>query len=221
MFFLKKIKGMLNIDHDAINFSVAGFPRSANTFLAIFLHRRKLLSGGRLKIHSHDHSVEYLQKISTEKAYCLVPIRNPIDAITSTYIFFDSKKTIDELSFWYFEYYSYVFSHIDNFLVVNFDDVIKDPNCIIGMIGRKYSFLLKEVENIEKEKGAIFKWMGRQSKRKFRRGEERHMREVGFPQEKRAVLKITIQKEVELFFESNKEPLRIYEEVIKQICGHY
>lgn len=215
MFGLEKIKTIIN--HNFIDFSVAGFPRSANTFLAIFLHRRKVLSKGKLKIHSHDHSIEYLKKISAKKGYCLVPIRNPIDAVLSTYIYYNYKKTIKELSVWYFEYYSYVNKNIDIFLVVNFDDVITRPNFIIELIGEKYNIILNDVKNVEKEKNAIFKWMDRQSRRKFKRGEERHVREVGFPQEKRAVLKEAIKKEVELFLKSNREALNIYEEVLCKI----
>jgi hypothetical protein len=221
MFGIEKIKAIINHNQKIIDFSVAGFPRSANTFLAIFLHRRKILSGGKLKIHSHDHSVEYLKKISDQKGCCLVPIRNPIDAVVSTYIYYNNKKTIKELSVWYFEYYSYINENIDFFLVVKFDDVVKRPNFIIKLIEKKYNIVMNSVNDIAKEKDAIFKWMDRQSREKFKRGEERHVREVGFPHEKRASFKKDAKKEVELFFKSNREPLQIYEEVICKIRNHY
>ena len=64
MFSLEKIKRIISGNQNLVDFAVAGFPRSANTFLAVFLHRRKLSPKGGLKIYSHDHSVEYLQKIS-------------------------------------------------------------------------------------------------------------------------------------------------------------
>ena len=105
-------------------------------------------------------------------------------------------------------------------MIINFEDIVKWPDFVTKRIEEKYNFFFKPVKDIEKEKEAVFKWMERQSKKKFKRGEEQHMREVGFPQEKRDMLKESIQKDVELFFEKNRAPLQIYEEVTREIIRH-
>jgi hypothetical protein len=107
--------------------SVSGYPRSGNTFLGYFAWISYYPNQERKQSW---HTVRAMK----EQDYVLVPFRNPIEAITSFYIYSGKKESIKNLDSYYRRMYTNALDFSDKVLLVDFDFFTKDTNYLYESI---------------------------------------------------------------------------------------
>jgi hypothetical protein len=208
-----KIREYDNADPDII---ISGFPRSANTFLTLAVKHRLEQAGVNRKVFSHDHSVNIIKYACKRSIPCVVPIRTPLDAILSTYIYFDKEMEVSELVQWYLAFYQYVSAHHEHFIVVRYEDVIGDINGVMTRIGNRIGINFPAVENLQEERDSLFRIMKDHS-REIRRSEAEDIRQVGYPVTARSKLKELHESAVMKEIAQDEALGRLYESIVGKI----
>lgn len=199
------------IIHPAI--VIAGFPRSANTYLTLVMKTRLDAIGAKVNIISHDHTVDIIKYSKENRIPCIVPVRNPHEAILSTYIYHNEARSIAYLMKWYADFYRYVEQHFDHFVVVRYEDAIDNTNDVVRNISKRIGIQMPAVD-IEDEKKHAFELMNHHS-HEIKRTTSDHIRQVAHPVEERIELKELYATRVKEELEKNDAIARLY----KRICS--
>lgn len=107
---------------------VEGFPRSGTTFL------HGLLTKG-----FSDYDVYYAlhraSRFTLENV--VVVIRDPYDAIFSCRNWFYKNENISEVAKWYIRYHKELLKNIDSITLIDFNELITDPNSVLKKVSEK------------------------------------------------------------------------------------
>ncbi|QHS23473.1 sulfotransferase domain-containing protein [Virgibacillus sp. MSP4-1] len=136
--------GKYNIVNKRTDICIEAYPSSANTFLQYLV--KENYNG--LNIAHHSHSIPNLKKAIRKKVPMIVIIRKPKDAISSRITRFSTNTRYAILEYKYF--YEFVYKHKEDILVLNFEDVIKQPLKVLKDIRDYVNFdmNLNSVDNI-------------------------------------------------------------------------
>ncbi len=130
-----------------------GFQRSGNGYCEAIL---KFKNEG-LEITHHAHAFANIKRSIKWKVPILVLIRNPIDCIASL-ITFDERLSDAVAMKNYTNYYKGVEKLKDQLLLVDFLELTKNPDAIIGKVNDKYSLSLNKLNFTEDEKQQYMKY---------------------------------------------------------------
>lgn len=196
---------------------ISGFPRSANTYLTLFIKRRLNSINIDKNIVSHVHTIDIIRYSKERNIKCIVPIRKPEEAILSTYIYFQENKSIKLLVKWYIKFYRYIKKYYNYFIIIKYEDIINNTNLVVKKINENMDVEIPSVENIKDEKEKIFNIMENQSKNKIKRKEENHIRQVGYPIEEREKLKQYYITKVRNKIKKNNVINKLYNSIVNEI----
>lgn len=126
---------------------VEGFQRSGNGYCEAILKYKN----ETLEITHHAHAFANIKRSIKWSVPILVLIRNPIDCIASL-ITFDERLSDDVAIKNYINYYKGVEKLKEQLLLVDFLELTKNPDLIIGKVNDKYSLNLNKLNFTEEEK---------------------------------------------------------------------
>jgi hypothetical protein len=119
---------------------IEGYPRSANTW-AVLMFRQ---ANETLHIAHHTHSTANISRALRYGIPTVVPIRNPIDAVTSAVVGKNRQDVDGGIS-----YYGWVEPRVDSLVVAEFEEVTRDFNLVIGRVNLKYGTSFEYIADIE------------------------------------------------------------------------
>lgn len=130
---------------------ITGFFRTGNTFLESCIGR---MYKNTKNISDHDHSVKYLSKQLNKENNIIIPVRNPVDTISSFYEFkkFLNKTnngTVEMDIKFYTRYMNYVNDNYENLLCLDFDIFTKNTEYISKSIYKKFKISKTDDINLE------------------------------------------------------------------------
>jgi hypothetical protein len=171
-------------------FTLDAFPRSANsfanaTFLPLLEESGILCDKGQ--IMHHTHSVDTLIFSIHMGIPTMSIVRNPVNAISSAYIFYQGKQLIDSIAKRWINFYQPLLNEeIKNslyFIIVDFDEITQRTNNVIEKINDKFKFNLRNIECLDKNRERIFAEATERAKKIH--GEENFKYRVGAPNKQR------------------------------------
>ena len=186
-FFSKKKNNPLVYD-----LVICGYPRSANTYLTVIFENKIKEDNLKINLKTHDHSTEMLAYCCRYMVPCVVPIRDPVQAILSAFIYFKGEKKLKDLANWYKSFYLYAEKNKNSFLFVSFETAINNPNAVIEHINKRLGEKFSLLDNIQNENIKIFSSMNEHSTEIAKRNAVNHIREIGFPNPEREKLKLEV-----------------------------
>tara|TARA_Y100001935_G_C17248698_1_gene479769 strand:- start:88 stop:756 length:669 start_codon:yes stop_codon:yes gene_type:complete len=129
------------------NITIDGFERSANTYsLYYFKELNK-----DTKIAHHSHSYQQMIHSLEKKIPTILLIRNPYDAIISSYIYHFQKVPVQLLADTWINFYKPLIPFKDNLIVSDFNTTISNFSKIISLANDKYdtkfNYVLNENHN--------------------------------------------------------------------------
>lgn len=134
---------------------IEGYPRSGNTFLESMIYLR---ANRNIVIAHHTHVIAQIKRSLNLNKPILVTIRNPIDAISSLFNFYEKKIPIEILLSEYYKYYLFISRSIEKILIINFDH-INDHENLTKKIIKKFKLDLNL--NINVDNHSIFENIGK------------------------------------------------------------
>jgi len=111
---------------------IAGYPRSANSFVYVMLQQY----APQLKVASHLHSTAAFKQALRHGVKTLVLIREPLNAVSS-YILRritpqdDQAEVLEMAVDDYIQFYDYALKHKDRFLILDFETAVNDPHQVV------------------------------------------------------------------------------------------
>lgn len=141
----RKNRGVkVNYFNPKIMFLLDGYPRSGNTFATSLV---KKIFGKEVLIH-HLHAIAPIKISLKQNIPSFILIRDPQEAITSYYlkIFALKRKDIPnqidltllkQLARQYCIYYEYVKLNENKICIINFEDLIENPNNFVDIINKR------------------------------------------------------------------------------------
>jgi len=206
-FFVDKHKELfINQNTDII---VEGFPRSGNSFLVFYL---KKISKNKINIASHTHHPAHVMKGYKEKKTIIIVIREPIDAVVSLFIFYKKKIKFELLIDEYISFYNRIFKYKDEFIILNFETIIKNPKKVINIINSKNK--KKRLNYSLIKKNVIFNLLKVHSKKKFNIVDkyQNSLLQKEYKNEKKAIKKLLFK---EVSQEKIKQSRKLYKNFLK------
>ncbi|RLC99322.1 MAG: hypothetical protein DRI77_03050 [Chloroflexi bacterium] len=122
---------------------IEGYPRSGNTFAALMFHKANDAHLGH-----HTHCTGQIARALRYGIPVVVPIRNPVDAITSS-VFALGNGDVDSEVYRYLAFYRWVEPRIDSVVLAPFEIIITDFNQVIKRVNEKYRTEFNYVEDLE------------------------------------------------------------------------
>ncbi len=131
---------------------IDGYPRSANTFMCEVFYRGNPDIDDKIAHHSHSSIITAIA--CRHGIPVILLIRHPLDAIRSYLIFQMKEKPINGMLInhalqQYADFYNDLYSLRDNFLIADFETVIKNPQVVINRCNRKFNTSFKYIEDTE------------------------------------------------------------------------
>lgn len=177
------------------------FPRSANSYTVASLHPllkdQGLLDGMNVFIH-HTHRVETLEFSLSSEAPTVAIIREPLEAIASSYIFYNRRRSLERLIRQYLDFYTPILTkdvfRDRRFILLNFSAVTKNINSAIERLNERYEWELRTLKDIDQHKMKVFNQALKRASENA--DEEEIMRTVGVPRVAREEEKIEIKSDL-------------------------
>ena len=129
---------------------IEGYPRSANSYAV-----RMFRSANDTPIAHHTHSTENIGLAIGYNVPVLALIRDPVAAITSASLY--RKKSLDEEFARWVDFYMYIERVLDDVVVADFREVVKDFNSVIGALNSRYGTEFSEVSDITAAETDVFR----------------------------------------------------------------
>ena len=104
---------------------VTSFPRSASTWLIECL--RAAFPQEQVATHGHVY------RVIGRARNLIVPIRNPLDSVSS-WMQFTGNDDANALLDWYIRFYDAIYRGIRQVHIVEFDDLVSDPNGVMDWL---------------------------------------------------------------------------------------
>ena len=125
------------------------YPASASSFL----YRLILYSHPALRIAHHTHAIASLKLSLKYNVPTVIIIRNPLDAVSSRVVRYDSdlEESISE----YIDFYEFIIERIACFRIISFEDVINETSAVLKKITEETGFQF-EYDNLEQIKRNVF-----------------------------------------------------------------
>jgi len=122
---------------------IEGYPRSGNTFAALMFHKANDAHLGH-----HTHCTGQIARALRYGIPAVVPIRDPVDAITSS-VFALGNKDVDSEVYRYLAFYRWVEPRIDSVVLAPFETIITDFNQVIRLVNEKYGTEFNYIDDLE------------------------------------------------------------------------
>jgi len=135
-----------NISKKSTDICVEAYPSSANTYLMYLI---KNLNDD-VEISHHTHTIANLKLAAQYNISCVVLIREPLDAISSyAYRFFNNTdKLLNRSISEYINFYEYVQNNKDFMKVVEFQELIDNPQTVLKNI-QQYSGMDLKLDKVD------------------------------------------------------------------------
>lgn len=116
---------------------IEGFPRSGTTFLYQLV-----------KLGFPDHDVFHAEHVASKLSLnnTIVVVRDPYESVFSWQQYFAKLENISDIAKWYTRYHNCILENIDNLIVINFNEMIKDPQTVLKKISDEMSIIYKNVD---------------------------------------------------------------------------
>lgn len=147
---------LVNIDIHGFNFSIEGYPRSANTTVSYLLLPllKKQFHDIDTVIH-HTHSLKTVQFCLLMNIPQLILIRDPASAIVSNYIYHNGRVGLDRMTQKWIDYYKVVEKHKSRLLLAGFSSATNDINSIILKVNDRYDMELPPIDDLDAQMQAM------------------------------------------------------------------
>ena len=125
----------------------AGFPRSGNAFLRQLLEQ----SFPEVDVVEFTHNTNTLNIVD-----CIVPIRNPYQAVPS-WNAFSGEQSLESTAKWYMRFNTKVLDNMASLNVIDFCDLTSNPLEVISSLSVRYSLSPSKVDLTSIDKNSKFK----------------------------------------------------------------
>ncbi len=124
---------------DKTDICIEGFQRSGNNFFYSFFKRHNRPKD----VSHHTHYAQNVIKAINQKLPTVVLIRHPLDALASL-ITYDDRLSLRVATLAYLRYYRKLIPFLDKLLLVDFTDVISEPDRVIERINDRFGTNYKQ-----------------------------------------------------------------------------
>lgn len=191
---------------------IEGYPRSANTFaVAAFLFAQ----GKDISIARHLHAPAQIIAAADLGIPAMVLIRNPKDAILSLLVR-DPSLSAKNAILHYIHFYESIYAYQKNFLLVNFQDVIRDYGSCIELLNKKFNTNFLTFKNTKENIEAVYRLIEKMDMDDRRQGAVSELT-VARPSEFREKIKQLRQNE--LYTNTNAKLLRTATSIYNEMSG--
>jgi len=176
------------------DYVVEGFPRSSNSyFVRSLTHQLSKKNIDNVSIAHHTHDIYNLELGMALNIPCIALIREPKEAILSTYIYYDKKKPIKQLINDYRKFYIFVSENNTKLLVIDFKAVTNDISQVFDEINKRFYTDIPRTIDTEDIKDIEEKM---QKSSMSKRTNEKHIKQSGLPSKERELIKDRLRNEV-------------------------
>ncbi len=184
------------ISSEGTQLVIEAYARSGNThFVTLMRHQLRENNRDILSIAHHTHRIENLQLAILHNIPAVIIVRNPLDSISSFYLFNDKRVSIEKLAFRWREFYNFVRKNIDYFLIINFKTLISEPNSVFQSLKEYSGIDIPLIDDFDKAQNDVRNINLERSKGK--RDNKNHILKMATPSERREKLKKEIIDDVE------------------------